>query len=131
VALSASALAGCTVRPGADDATSTVHDFYRAIADDDGDLACRLLAPHTREALESDTGEACAAAILDGDVGSDLADRSSGADDAKSTVAGREAQVVVPTDTVFLAVSDTAWVITAAGCEPRLGRPYDCALQGD
>ena len=44
-------------------------------------------------------------------------------------VAGRQAQVVTATDTVFLALSGDAWVVTAAGCTPRDDRPYDCEVE--
>ena len=44
-------------------------------------------------------------------------------------VAGRQAQVVTADDTLFLAVSGDAWVVTAAGCTPREDRPYDCEVE--
>jgi hypothetical protein len=43
-------------------------------------------------------------------------------------VAGRQAQVRLGGDTVFLARSGDGWVVTAAGCDPRPDRPYDCEV---
>jgi hypothetical protein len=128
VAATASA---CSSRPDGDDAARTVQDFYRAVTDDDGARACALLAPVTREALEDDTNERCEVAVVEGDLGSTLVARAPRDTSASTTVAGREAQVVVPDDVAFLTVSGTAWLITAAGCDARPDRPYDCALAGD
>ncbi|MCA5894856.1 hypothetical protein LEP48_18030 [Isoptericola sp. NEAU-Y5] len=44
-------------------------------------------------------------------------------------VAGRQAQVATGDDTYFLALSGDGWVITAAACEPRPQRPYDCEVE--
>jgi hypothetical protein len=127
----AATVSACASRPGAAAAETTVHDFHAAIAARDGEAACRLLAPHTREAVAADAEEPCADAILAGDVGPALAgsDPTTGSDVVH--VAGRQAQVVGPTDVVFLAVSGDGWVITAAGCTPRPDRPYDCVIEGD
>jgi hypothetical protein len=127
----AATVSGCASRPGATAAESTVHDFHAAVAARDGAAACRLLAPHTREAVAVDADEPCADAILAGDAGVTLADSDSGSGSDVVHVAGRQAQVVGPTDVVFLAVSGDGWVITAAGCTPRPDRPYDCAIEGD
>ena len=33
-------------------------------------------------------------------------------------------------DVVFLSMFGNRWLITAAGCQPRGDRPYDCTLKG-
>jgi hypothetical protein len=33
-------------------------------------------------------------------------------------------------DVVFLARYDDGWRVTAAGCVPRPGRPFDCTIKG-
>jgi hypothetical protein len=38
--------------------------------------------------------------------------------------------VVLERDTVFLSRFPTGWKVTAAGCVPRPGRPYQCAVKG-
>jgi hypothetical protein len=123
-------LTGCASdRPGPAAADTAARDFYRAIADGDGPKACALLAPATVEALEDDTDQACDQAILDGDVGDTLTSRAQDAADPSATTAGRQAQVRLTTDVVFLTVSGSSWAITAAGCDARPDRPYDCVLE--
>ncbi|WP_315099134.1 hypothetical protein [uncultured Cellulomonas sp.] len=124
------ALAGCTSRPAAETAGTAARDFYRAVAAADGAGACALLAPATAEALEDDAGLPCDEAILDGDVGETLTERAQDGSTPSGRVAGRQAQVTLPTDVLFLTVSGSRWLITAAGCDPRPPRPYDCVLEG-
>lgn len=125
------ALAGCGfARPDAASAGATAQEFYGAVAASDGVGACALLAPVTVEALEDDAGAPCPDAILDGDVGSTLTARADDADDAAGRVAGRLAQVTLASDVLFLTVSGDRWLVTAAGCDPRPDRPYDCVLEG-
>lgn len=127
-------LAGCGVaRPDAATAGAAAQDFYRAIAAGDGETACALLAPVTVESLEDDTGEPCADGVLEGEVGETLTARATDATTRATRatrVAGRQAQATLADDVVFLTVSGDRWLITAAGCDPRPHRPYDCVLEG-
>ncbi|WP_421741639.1 hypothetical protein [Cellulomonas sp.] len=124
------ALTGCApARPTSGSAVEVVTAFYDAVGRQDGAAACDLLAPVTVETLEGDADDACADAVLDGDVGDTLAART-GSTSGSASVAGRQAQVVLTGDVVFLTVSGTTWRITAAGCDPRPDRPYDCVLEG-
>jgi hypothetical protein len=124
------ALSGCgSPRPTADAAASTATDFYDAIGRSDGTAACDLLAPATLEELESDADEPCDEALLDGDVGETLTARADPST-ASPSVAGRQAQVLLSSDVVFLTISGSSWLITAAGCDERPHRPYDCAVEG-
>jgi hypothetical protein len=116
-------------RPTSATAESTVTAFYAAISRSDGAAACDRLAPVVVESLESDADEPCGDAVLDGDVGDTLAARTS-AGASSTSVAGRQAQVLSTSDVVFLTISRTSWLITAAGCDPRPHRPYDCAIEG-
>lgn len=55
--------------------------------------------------------------------------------DGATTVAavqvwGRVGQAVMGNDVVFLTIEDGHWRITAAGCQARSGRPYQCAVEG-
>ncbi|MGQ4388544.1 hypothetical protein [Streptomyces sp. SAS_270] len=48
----------------------------------------------------------------------------------KVHVYGRQAQVVLGTDTLFLSVFPAGWRVTAAGCVPRPEQPYQCKVKG-
>ena len=45
-------------------------------------------------------------------------------------VYGKDAVAYLERDTVFLARFDDGWRVTAAGCTPNSGRPYDCDVEG-
>ena len=83
---------------------------------------CALLAPATLQTLESDGSAPCADAI--GQV-----PLPGGALESVH-VWGREAQVRLGGDTVFLTETPTGWRVTAAACEPRGELPYDCQVEG-
>ena len=130
LALLVAGLAGCASdRPGRAAADATAQDFYQAISDADGAKACALLAPATVHALQEQANQSCPQAILAGDVGDTLTSRAHDAADPAATTAGRQAQVTLTTDVVFLTVSGSSWLITAAGCDARPERPYDCVVE--
>lgn len=122
------ALSSCA--PPRDEAADTATGFYTAIADGDGDAACAAQAPAVAAAVEDDAGSPCPEALTSGDLGDDLRDRADGAGAAGAAVrvAGRQAQVALGTDTLFLARSGPGWVITAAACTARPDRPDDCEV---
>ncbi len=128
----AAVLGGCSSTPGGDQAAETVADFYQAVLDQDAVVACRMLAPATIDALEDSEGP-CADSLLVDEVGERLAEaaeESGGPQEPSTTVAGRHAQVVFGDEATFLVVSGAGWRISAAGCEPRPERPYDCVVEG-
>lgn len=88
----------------------------------DTTAACVLLAPQTLKALEDDGGE-CAEG---------LAQRVQPSDGSVTSaqVYGKGAIVHLGADTIFLARFDDGWRVTAAGCTPQVGRPYDCSVKG-
>jgi hypothetical protein len=84
---------------------------------------CALLAPATLQTLESDESASCPDVI--GQV-----PLPGGAVESVQ-VWGREAQVRLEGDTVFLTETPTGWRVTAAACEPRGEQlPYDCEVEG-
>ncbi|WP_228389360.1 hypothetical protein [Cumulibacter manganitolerans] len=88
--------------------------------------ACALLAPKTRQELESERNEPCDSAI----AGVAL---PRGGAVVRSEVAGHSGQVVLRGDTVFLSLFDDGWKVTAAGCRPQDAShdlPYDCSVKG-
>jgi len=114
--------------PPGDSASDTARDFYAAVAAGDGDAACAALAPLVADAVEDAEQAPCADALTTGDLGEDLLSRAGGAGDPRVRVAGRQAQVRLGADTMFLARSGDGWVVTAAGCTARPERPYDCEV---
>jgi hypothetical protein len=117
-------LTGCAgLGPDPAAASRAAERFHAAVADEDGETACALLAPAVVEELESAAGEPCADAVLAEDL--------PGASGVQTSHAyGRQAQVVMRGDVVFLTVSGAGWLVTAAGCTPRPERPYDCTVSG-
>ncbi|MDK0523889.1 hypothetical protein [Streptomyces sp. ML-6] len=45
-------------------------------------------------------------------------------------VYGRQARVVLTSDTLFLSQFADGWKVVAAGCRPLTGRPYQCSVKG-
>ncbi|AEE46216.1 hypothetical protein [Cellulomonas fimi] len=120
--------AACAGTARTADARDVVRDFYDAVDAGDGARACALLTPGVVETVEEDEGVACAEALVDGDL-ADLLRSRAPATDAQVTRAGGEAQVRTALDTVFLTASGTSWLVSAASCDPRPPRPYDCDLE--
>jgi hypothetical protein len=83
---------------------------------------CDLLAPATRQALESDVSAPCSDALPQVPL--------AGGTVTSVQVWGGGAQVRLSGDTVFLTETDTGWRVTAAACEPRGDAPYDCQVEG-
>ena len=104
-------------------AGSAAQDFHAALARSQPAAACELLAPETLRGLEKSAGSSCPKALAD-----------EGLPDAVTVtttdVYGTNARVVLEGDTVFLARFERQWKVTAAGCKPRAGLPYDCAVKG-
>lgn len=130
VLAAALALGGCSLqRPDAEDAGTAARDFVAAVEGGDGAAACALLAPRAQEALAEQAGTPCAEAVL----GSDVVDALPAADATfvEPPVAyGRQSQVHLGGDVLFLVLDGEGWVVRAAGCTPRPDQPYDCAIEG-
>lgn len=121
--LAALLVAGCGA--GATDGPSRAAlGFERAVAAQDGDRACGLIAPATRKELESAAGKPCAEAVLSQDVPSSTAVR-------EARQYGLESRVVLDKDVVFVSRFSLGWRVVAAGCEDRGDTlPYDCQIAG-
>jgi hypothetical protein len=117
--------AGCAgLNPGSNEAAVTARQFHQLIGSGDGAGACGLLAPGTAEEIENGTAGSCADELSR--LG--LAPAS---EVLESQAFGREAQVRMDGDTVFLTQSGGRWVVTAAGCTSRNERPYLCDVRGN
>jgi hypothetical protein len=108
-------------RAESDAAAQAALDFGAAVEADPAE-ACSLLAPATREELESSEGP-CVTAIADAGL-------PGGHGPAESVdVYGKDALVKTGSDALFLALFDDGWRVTAAGCTPVADGPYDCTLE--
>jgi hypothetical protein len=95
--------------------------FQQALARGDGHGACALLSSEARHRLEDGSRRACADALM----GLALP-----AEDPRSAqVWGREAQVGLTTQVLFMAEFSDGWRVTGAGCSPRPDQPYACLVR--
>lgn len=106
-----------------DHITVEVTGFERALVAGQFSRVCAALAPQTLEELEQSARSSCEKAIAEEDLTDAGAVR-------RVDVYGDQARVVLDQDTVFLSRFPTGWKVTAAGCTPRDGRPYQCELEG-
>lgn len=118
-------VSGCAgSNPGTSQAATTALDFHRALDSGNYPHACGLLISAAVEKLEAGTPGTCAEKLEQLDVPVAATVRNSAS-------YGRNAQVIMDEDTLFLARSGEGWKITAAGCTARGERPYDCEVEGD
>jgi hypothetical protein len=116
------AVSGCAsvAVPGETGAGQVAVAFHRAVAAGSMEEACRLLARATEQSVAGD--EPCAEAIDKLNIPA--------ADQVTSIREyGRQSQVRMLGDVVFLTVEAGAWRIWAAGCEPGPGGVYQCEVQ--
>ena len=103
-------------------AGDTVERFSTAIEQKDGEAACQQLSQDTQSKLESQEQRPCEEAVLTlelsgGDVVSvDVSETSAAVD---LDAGGR----------AYLDKTPDGWRISAAGCDPLPGQPYDCELE--
>ena len=122
------ALAGCSaLAPDAPSAEGVAVAFASAIDAGNAAEACAMLAPGTVEEIESSEDVPCEVGILSLGL-------PGGGQPRSAEAFGRGAIVELDNDTLFL-VGDgdgdvRGWRVTAAGCEPRPERPYDCTVKG-
>jgi hypothetical protein len=121
-------VSGCSASPDAGAAASVAEELAAAVRASDGAAACDLLAPAAVRSLESQFSSACEEAVLEPDVTAEITDGGTTASEAHAY--GQQAQVHLEGDTVFLTMSGDAWLVTAAGCSPRLDQPYECSIEG-
>ena len=118
-------LAGCGAQVEGEGAGAAA-DALAADVGADPKAACALLAPRTLESVEDD-GMPCPQALA-------AAGLPTPGEHTAVTVAGHSAQVRYRGETVFLALFDDGWKVTAAGCSRTSSDPdvpYDCAIEGD
>ncbi|MEV8100298.1 hypothetical protein [Kitasatospora sp. NPDC085879] len=117
-------LTGCGQVSRREDAAAAVAaGFEDAAGRSDAAAVCGTLAPGTREELEDQEKADCEQALAQVDL-------PAGGPVRRVDVFGQQARVVLEGDTLLLSVFPDGWKVTAAGCEPRDQRPYQCEIKG-
>jgi hypothetical protein len=98
-------------------------EFYSAVADHDGRVACHLLAPETVHELEQSAQKPCADALFDEHL-------PAVREPKRVRAYGTMAQVGFGGETVFLTRFPDGWRVMAAGCTPAAAERYDCQVKG-
>jgi len=117
----AALLSGCS-SGNEDAATHTAERLHATLQEEDGAAACDLLSDEVQERL-AESGDSCETAVMEAgipDTGRVV----------EVKVYGTAAQVRYDDDVVFLGDFPDGWKVTAAGCSPKAGAPYDCQVQG-
>jgi hypothetical protein len=115
------ATAGCGVGDDRDAARAVTERFYAAISADDGAGACMELGENTVKQLESQSGQACAAAV----TGLQL---SPGAITSVVVYATNAKVDLDSGESAFLSPEPGGWRLSAIGCKPEEGKPRDRPL---
>jgi hypothetical protein len=105
------------------DASEAAEEFERAVGSGDAAAMCAALAPETRSELEESEKSACSDAITAQDL-------PPGGPIRTVDVYGRQARIVLTSETLFLSQFTNGWKVVAAGCRPQSGRPYQCMVEG-
>lgn len=121
VPLAAVVLSGCSQERDETSIRTTARDFFAAVAEGDGGRACALLTPRARSGLETG-GSRCGEEVVKLPL--------EGGKAGRAEIWGEQSRIRMGEDTVFLTRWASAWLITAAGCERRVGEPYDCEVEG-
>jgi hypothetical protein len=115
-------LSGCS--SGNDDAATKVAErLHASLRADDGSGACDLLSEDVQQELADSEGSSCEAAVMEAGL-------PDSGQVVEVKVYGTAAQVRYDEDVVFLGEFPDGWKVTAAGCSPQAGAPYDCQVQG-
>lgn len=112
--------AACAAAGEEDDVARTAAGMVRAAQAGDGRAACAALVPRAVDGLET-AGARCDRQIVRLGL--------SGNEAGEVEVWGDRARARVGSGWVFLTRWGSGWKVTAAGCEPRSGRPYDCEFE--
>jgi hypothetical protein len=120
--MSALALSGCGTASSEHDARGSVQRFFAALSRHDGEAACKELSPETASKVASSEKKPCGKAVLSLGIGTAPVKKVEVyLDSAKAALQGGGA--------VFLDQTPDGWRISAAGCKPQSGKPYDCEVE--
>jgi hypothetical protein len=116
------ALPGCGTSSSEHDARGSVQRFFAALSRHDGEAACHELSEEAASSVESDEKKPCGQAVLSlGLPTAPIKKVSVYVDSAQAKLVGGGA--------VFLDETPKGWKVSAAGCKPQSGKPYDCDLE--
>ena len=115
------ALTGCGTGSRERDVSGTVERFFEAVRSQDGEAACGLLVPQTRDDLVTAEGQACAEVLPMDRIGGTV---------REVAVWSRWARVGTDEGAVFLTEFGSGWLITAAGCKSNGDAPGHCVVGG-
>ncbi|MGK5448184.1 hypothetical protein [Streptomyces radiopugnans] len=104
-------------------ASGAAVSFAEAVQAGDGAAMCAVLARETKQELERSERTTCDEAVVKQQLATIGPVR-------ETDVHGRQAMVKLKGDTLFLSEMTGGWKITAAGCTPRPGQPYQCQVKG-
>jgi hypothetical protein len=122
VVLLALAFSGCGTSGSERDARGSVERFFTAFSRHDGSAACDELSEETVSEVEKSEKKPCDQGILSEDVSpAPVADVSVYMHSAQVKLRGGGA--------VFLDLTPQGWKVSAAGCKPQPGKPYQCELE--
>jgi hypothetical protein len=113
---------GCGTDTSSAAAGRTVRVFYTSLARHDGAAACRELSDEARSSLETSEKKPCQQAVFSLGLSRSrvLAVRVYETS-AQASLSGGDA--------AFLDQTREGWKISALGCKPQPGQPYDCQLE--
>jgi len=116
------ALSGCGTASSEHDARGSVQRFFAALSRHDGNAACHELSEETASKVAGDEKKPCGEAVLSlGLATASIRKVSVYVDSAQAKLQGGGA--------VFLDETPKGWKVSAAGCKPQPGKPYDCELE--
>jgi hypothetical protein len=121
VLVAATLLTACGEPTDASAAAMSAGTFVDAVAAGRGAAACAQLTERARRAIEA-FGRDCAQAIV--------TLPPAGPRTGEVELWSDNAQVRYANDVLFMARFDDGWKVRAAGCRPRPGQPYECAVAG-
>jgi hypothetical protein len=122
LAVLALVLPGCGTASSEHDARGSVQRFFAALSRHDGNAACHELSEEAASSVASDEKKPCGEAVLSLGIGTaPIKDVAVYMDSAQVKLQGGGA--------VFLDETPKGWKVSAAGCKPQSGKPYDCDLQ--
>jgi hypothetical protein len=122
IALLALALSGCGTGGSERDARGSAERFLGAFERHDGAAACAELSEETVSEVERSEKKRCEEGILSEDVSpAPVVGVQVYIHSAEAKLRGGEA--------VFLDLTPQGWKVSAAGCKPQPGKPYQCEVE--